>query len=128
LPQLLDPKGGSMKAVALGTVVVLVGCVIAAFAAPERQDGIPPRGVPIHFYPNAANADLIAVSANVHDQYQQVTLIDPKQRRILVYHEDFATGEIVLRSVRSFEFDLQLTQFNTKAPLPEEIRALQTPR
>jgi hypothetical protein len=116
-----------MKAVALGTVVVLVGYVIAAFAAPN-QDGLPTKGVPIHFYPNAANADLIAVSANVHDQYQQVTLIDPKQRRIMVYHEDFATGEVVLKSVRSFEFDLQLTQFNTKAPLPEEIRALQPPR
>ena len=116
-----------MKAVALGTVAVLVGFVIAAFAAPDRPDAIPARGVPIHFYPNAANSDLIAVSANVHDQYQQVTLIDPKQRRIMVYHEDFATGEVVLKSVRSYEFDLQLTQFNTKAPLPEEIRALQAP-
>ncbi len=116
-----------MKAVALGTVVVLVGFVIAAFAAPGT-DGIPARGVPIHFYPNAANSDLIAVSANVRDQYQQVTLIDPKQARIMVYHEDFGTGKVVLKSVRSFEFDLQLTQFNTKAPLPEEIRALQAPR
>ncbi len=117
-----------MRAVALGSLVV-VGCVIAAVAAaPDRQDGIGPRGIPIHFYPNAANSDLIAVSANVRDQYQQVTVIEPKQRRMLVYHVEFATGKVALQSVRSFEFDLQLTQFNTKEPLPEELKALLAPR
>jgi hypothetical protein len=117
-----------MKTVALGSVVVLIGFVIAAVAAPDRQDGIPPRGAAIHFYPNAANSDMIAVSANVRDQYQQVTVIEPKQRRIAVYHVDYVTGAITLRAVRSFEFDLQMTQFNAKDPLPEELRALQENR
>ena len=117
-----------MRRAVLGSVV-LIGCVIAAVAAaPDRQDGIPPRGVPIHFYPNAANSDLIVVSANVRDQYQQMTIIDPKRRTMAVYHQDFATGVPVLRSVRSFEFDLQLEQFNGKEPLPDEIRALLSPK
>jgi hypothetical protein len=117
-----------MRAVALGSLVV-IGLVIAAVAAaPDRQDGLPSRGVPIHFYPNAANGDLIAVSANVRDQYQQLTVIEPKQHRMAVYHIDFATGQPALKSVRSFEFDLRLSQFNAKEPLPEEIRALLPPR
>jgi hypothetical protein len=109
--------------------VVVIGFVIAAVAAvPDRHGGLPPRGIPVQFYPNAANSDLIAVSANVRDQYQQVTVIEPKQRRIAVYHVDFATGQSALKSVRSFEFDLQLTQFNTKDPLPEELKALLAPK
>jgi predicted amidohydrolase len=124
----LDPKGGSMRAVALGTVVVLTGFVIAAVAAPGRQEGIPSRGVPIQFYPSAANSDMIVVSVNVRDQYEQMTIIDPKRRTMAVYHKDFVTGEIAFRSSRHFEYDLELTQFNTKAPLPEEIRALLPPR
>ena len=117
-----------MRAVALGSVVVLIGFVIVAVAAPDRQEGIPARGVPIHFYPNAANSELIAVSANVRDQYQQLTIIDPKRRTMAVYHTDFATGIPVLRSTRRFEDDLRLDQFNAKEPLPEEIRALLPPR
>ena len=117
-----------MKAVALGCVVVIGYVIAAVAAAPDRPDGLPPRGVPIQFYPNAANSDLIAVSANVRDQYQQLTVIDPKQRRIAVYHVEFATGKIALRAVRSFEFDLQLTQFNGKEPLPDEIKVLLPPR
>ncbi len=117
-----------MRAAALGSLVV-IGLVIAAVAAaPDRPDGLPARGVPIHFYPNAANSDLIAVSANVRDQYQQLTVIEPKQHRILVYHVEFATGEVTLKSTRTFEFDLKLNQFNAKQPLPEEIRALLPPR
>jgi hypothetical protein len=117
-----------MKAVALGSVVVIGLVIVAVASGPDRQESLSPRGAVIQFYPNAANSDLIAVSANVRDQYQQLTVIEPKQRRIAVYHVEFATGTITLRSVRSFEFDLQMTQFNAKAPLPEEIRALLPPR
>jgi len=117
-----------MRAVALGSLVVIGFVIAAVAAAPDRQDGISPRGASIHFYPNAANSDLIAVSANVRDQYQQVTVIEPKQRRIAVYHVDFATGQSALKSVRSIEFDLQLNQFNTKDPLPEELKTLLAPR
>jgi hypothetical protein len=117
-----------MRRAVLGSVV-LVGCVIAAVAAtPDRPDGIPPRGVPVHFYPNAANSDLIVVSANVRDQYQQLTIIDPKSRRMAVYHADFATGVPVLRATRHFEFDLELEAFNGKDPLPDEIRTLLSPK
>ena len=117
-----------MRAVVLGSLVVIGFVIAAVAAAPDRQDGLPPRGIPIHFYPNAANSDIVVVSANVRDQYQQVTFIVPKQRMILVYHVEFATGKIAFQAARSFEFDLQMTQFNTKDPLPEEIKALLVPR
>ncbi len=114
-----------MRAAGLGFLMVVAGLVIAAVgAAPDRQDCLPPRAVPVQFYPSAANSDLITVSANVGDKYQQLTVIDPKRRVMSVYHIEFATGKIALRSVRDFHFDLQLKQFNGKDPLPEEIQAL----
>jgi hypothetical protein len=75
-----------------------------------------------------ANADMLAVSANVGEKYQQLTIIDPKLRVMSVYHIEFATGRIALRSVRAFNFDLQMKQFNGKDPLPEEIESLLAPR
>jgi len=45
-----------------------------------------------------------------------------------IYHIEFATGRIALRSVRAFNFDQQMKQFNGKDPLPEEIESLLAPR
>ena len=110
-----------MRTVVLGFLVV-VGLVIGAAAAvPERRDGGPQRNVALQLQSTLANADMIAVSANVGDKFQQVTVIDPKARVMSVYHIEFATGQIELRSVRKIQFDLQIKQFNTKEPLPEQI-------
>ncbi|MGQ9576509.1 MAG: hypothetical protein ACUVUC_14445 [Thermoguttaceae bacterium] len=117
-----------MKAVSLGSLLVVALVIAAVAAGTDRQPGPYPREVPIYFHPTAANADLIAVSASVPDRYQQLTIIDPKQRVMGVYHVEYATGKITLRSVRRFQYDLELTQFNGTDPLPEEIRALLPPR
>jgi len=117
-----------MKTAILGFVVV-VGLVMgAAVAAPERHEGGRERGGPFQLQSTLANADMLAVSANVGDKYQQLTIIDPKQRVMSVYHIEFATGRIALRSVRTFQFDMQMKQFNGKDPLPEEIEAALAPR
>jgi hypothetical protein len=44
-----------------------------------------------------------------------------------VYHID-GSGEISLRSVRAFHWDLMMDDFNGVSPSPREIRALVEPR
>ena len=115
-----------MRTVAMGLVVV-AGLVIAAAAAPgDRSEAPAPRmNVPLSA---AANNDLIAVTSTLGDRVQQVTIIDPKQRVMSVYHIELASGKIALRSVRNFQWDLKMTEFNGENPLPREIQALLEPR
>jgi hypothetical protein len=51
-----------------------------------------------------------------------VTVIDPRQRALAIYHVDRSTGEIALKSVRNLTWDLQMVQFNSGNPLPQDIR------
>jgi hypothetical protein len=53
---------------------------------------------------------------------QALVVVDPGQRVLAVYHVDKATGEIVLRSVRNITWDLQMVEFNSGEPLPQDIR------
>ena len=53
-----------------------------------------------------------------------VTVIDPRQRSMSVYHVELSTGEITLKSVRNIQWDLQMMDFNGTNPLPKEIRAV----
>lgn len=55
---------------------------------------------------------------------QQLTIIDPKQRSICVYHVDMNTGQIELRSARDIQWDLQMNYLNSKKPLPHEVRGI----
>jgi hypothetical protein len=71
---------------------------------------------------------LVALPTDVDDRRQQVTLIDPQMRTMVVYHIDKSTGEVSLRSVRNIHWDLQMDEFNGKSPLPREIRSLLQPR
>lgn len=71
----------------------------------------------------AAGSELIAVPAETADG-QLLTVIDTQQRVMSVYRIETATGKITLLSVRKIQWDLQLTEFNGEAPLPQEIRRL----
>jgi len=51
-----------------------------------------------------------------------VIVVDPSQRVLAVYHVDKTTGEIALRSVRNITWDLQMVEFNSGKPLPQDIR------
>ncbi len=57
------------------------------------------------------------------DSRSSVTVIDPRQRVMAVYHVDRATGEITPKSVRNFTWDLQMIEFNSGNPLPQDIRS-----
>ena len=73
---------------------------------------------------SAKNDQLIAFSMPAGEGHQQITLIDPKLRVMSVYHIELATGEIALKSVRRFHWDLQIETFNGANPSPRDIRAL----
>jgi len=60
----------------------------------------------------------------VGDTHQQITLIDPRQRVMCVYHIDRVSGEIALKSVRNIQWDLSMDEFNGQSPSPQEIRTL----
>jgi hypothetical protein len=115
-----------MRTVFLGFLVVAGLVIVAAGATPNRNEVFAQRVVPHGSV--AGEGQLIALSATVGDKYQQVTVIDPKQRVMSVYHVEMSTGKITLRSVRNIHWDLQMMEFNGENPLPQEIRSLLEPR
>ena len=56
---------------------------------------------------------------------EQLTVIDPRNRSLAVYHVEAATAKIQLKSVRSLVWDLQMEHFNGQSPLPSELRQVQ---
>jgi hypothetical protein len=111
-----------MKKLMLGTLVG-VGLLLAALLALDpRSQVFAQRAIsnqPI------AGSDLIVVPTALPDNKgQMLTVIDPRQQAMSVYHIDFTSGKIVLRSVRNFRWDLQMTYFNNETPLPQEIHSL----
>ena len=117
-----------MKTLALGILLVAVGVWAVAAPGPSPTTGnrFPVNPEPRVAPPARAGAagDLIAFSENVAQKYQQVTVIDAKQKVISVYHVDLATGQIALRSVRAIQWDLRMSDFNGTAPFPREIQAM----
>lgn len=63
-------------------------------------------------------------------QIQQITIIDPTQKVLCVYHINMTSGQIELKSARKIEWDLQLIFLNSKRPLPQDVQAIleQNPR
>src|SRR5262245_11080804 len=104
--------------VACGLLVVfaLICCERAAVCAE-------PNG-PTALDKGASSGQLMALSADLADGRQQITLIAPKTRVMGVYQIDRASGEISLKSVRSVHWDLLLEEFNSDKPSPREIRSL----
>ena len=56
---------------------------------------------------------------------QQLSVIDSQSKSLAVYHIEPTTGKILLKSVRSLQWDLQMEHFNGQAPLPSELRQAQ---
>jgi hypothetical protein len=73
----------------------------------------------------AQSGDLIThvTEAAADGQPQVVTVIDTRQRVMAVYHVDRNSGQITPKSVRNFTWDLQMIEFNSGDPLPQDIRS-----
>jgi hypothetical protein len=106
----------SLIGVLLGTLLIVAVMVGTGSSEPTAVGQAPVASV--------ANAPLIAHVTAVDGGPQTVTVIDPSQRVMAVYHVDKSTGEIALRSVRNLTWDLQLIDFNSGKPLPQEIRTM----
>jgi hypothetical protein len=92
-------------------------------ALAQRQTAAP-FGVPATSAPAAiTGGELIVVPALAGDKWQILTVIDPRQRVMSVYHVELATGKITLRSVRNIHWDLQLEQMNSDNPSPTDIKS-----
>lgn len=104
------------------------GLVIAATAG--RGSSEPAFGGPGELANLSSLQDtglIIQVTAE-NGQPLTVTVVDPRQRAMAIYHVDRATGEIALKSVRNLTWDLQMVQYNSGNPLPQDIRSgLQNP-
>lgn len=108
-----------MKAAAIGA---FVGALVSAFVS-----GALPLGSAAHADRPASfqgTDDLITSTAMTSDNRQIVTIIEPKTRVLAVYMVDGASGNVALKSVRNFHWDLQLVEFNGVNPLPREIQSL----
>jgi len=112
-----------MKRAMLGILLGVVMVVAAAAAmAEQRGDLFAPRAAAAPIA--SAGAELIVVPTPLGDKGQMLTVIDPRQRVLGVYHIDLATGKIALKSVRNIQWDLQMMYLNNENPLPQEIRSL----
>jgi hypothetical protein len=101
--------------------VCLAVLVIAAWGLSTSNVGFAQKVAP----PSLGSPGLISHVAQIGDNKQQLTVIDPTMRVIAVYHiESSKGGEITLKSVRNFHWDLQMPEWNTATPLPQEIRSM----
>jgi len=110
-----------MKAAVIGALLGAILTVVIVGVLPVGTSARAQGGASWH--PGSAS-DLITSTAAVADNRQLVTVIDPKTRVLAVYMIDGTNGEVSLKSVRAFQWDLQLAEFNGTAPLPREIRSL----
>ena len=106
------------------TAVVGAAClsvlVIAAWGMSATNVGFAQKLAP----PNLGSPGLISHVLQIGETKQQLTIVDPMMRVVAVYHIDATKGEVTLKSVRNFHWDLQMLEFNTTAPLPQEIRSM----
>ena len=111
-----------MRSLAL---LIVVGSVLAIALSGFGR----PRSLHAQF-PNAQSegdsdtGELIALSSDISDGRQQITVIDPGSRVMSVYHIEHTSGAITLKSVRNIRSDLLMDEYNTNSPLPREIRAI----
>jgi hypothetical protein len=104
----------------------LIGALLAASlvigAMAGRSSSEPPYGPPIDLPAHASSNELVTHVTATDGQPLTVTVIDPRQRVMAVYHVDRNTGEITPKSVRNITWDLQMIEYNSGKPLPQDIR------
>jgi hypothetical protein len=111
-----------MKRAVLGALLG-VGLMMVAVAVAQQREMPGGRAVSALPAPAAAvGSEMIVVPTSLGDRGQMLTLVDPRQHAIGVYHIDLA-GKITLKSVRNIQWDLQITAMNTDSPLPLEVRS-----
>jgi len=110
-----------MRIHGMGFFVGVIVTVVALGLQPGGPDARAQRSAAVPT--GEASGSLIALSAATAER-QQITVIDPLQRTMCVYHVNATSGEISLRSVRSLQWDLRMEAYNTGSPAPQELGTL----
>jgi hypothetical protein len=123
-----------MRTTGLGALIGAGLMLLAIVAIGQRNEAAAQRPAPYSgstaFAPTGAGSpaeasgELITFTSAVAENRQQLTIIDPKSRVMAVYHIDPTSGVATLKSVRNFQWDLLLSEFNATNPLPREIRSM----
>jgi hypothetical protein len=109
-----------MRQSLLGAVLG-AGLVIAVTAGRSLSE--PADGPLLSSSPFATSGALITHVTGSDGEGQMVTVIDPQQRVMAVYQVERATGKITPMSIRNFTWDLQMIEYNSGNPLPQDIRS-----
>jgi hypothetical protein len=117
----------SLFGVVLGTLLVLAVAVEQSSSEPPAAAAIPATATPMVSYQSVQpssppTGNLITHVLPTEGGPQAIVVVDPVQRVLAVYHVDKTTGEVALRSVRNITWDLQMVEFNSGEPLPQDIR------
>ncbi len=112
-----------MKRTVLG-VVLGMALAAAVAVAQQRGESLTQRAMPATVSLGAvAGSELIVAPALLGEKGQMLTVVDPRQRVLSVYHIDLNTGKITLKSARNIQWDLQVPDFNNASPTPKEIQS-----
>jgi hypothetical protein len=117
-----------MKRMILGTLIgaALVTAAVAVAQQP-RGDFSLQRAAPVVSAPAAVTgSELIVVPTSLGEKGgQMLTVVDPRQRVLSVYHIELPGGKITLKSVRNIQWDLQIEYLNNdERLLPKDIRSM----
>jgi hypothetical protein len=100
----------------------LLGASLVIAVAAGRSSSEPAYAPPIDAPPHGNGGELITHVTPTEGQGLMVTVIDPRQRVMAIYQVDRGTGQITPKSVRNITWDLQMIEFNSGNPLPQDIR------
>ncbi len=103
-------------------VGALLGASLVIGAMAGRSSSEPAHSPTIDLPTHASSSELFTQVSATDAGPLTVTVIDPRQRVMAVYHVDRASGEITPKSVRNITWDLQMIEFNSGKPLPQDIR------
>jgi hypothetical protein len=114
------PKEDRMRLSLIGAFVVAILVMAASADTGSTEPGF---SGPVNYPSTAQAAELITHVTAAEGQSQVVTVIDPRTRVMAVYHVERSTGQITPKSVRNITWDLQMLEFNSGEPLPQDIRS-----
>ena len=130
LPPLPDRNGANGRALREGSQPAYSNPVLSNSAQSipggEEYQSIGASAVPglhvVGAVTCSATATHLMSTATLSNGQQQLVLVDPTKQTLAVYHIEPSKGEVVLKSVRKFDADFTLEEFNASEPSPTTIR------
>jgi len=102
-------------------VGALLGASLVIGALAGRSSSAPADNPQIDMSAHAGGSELFTTVTPTEGALT-VTVIDPRQHVIAVYHVDRNSGEITPKSVRNITWDLQMIEYNSGKPMPQDVR------